>query len=177
MLSEADEKFWRRMRLIYDRSRWIIGGIFAVYFLPNLMLFGQWTRISPADYVSVVQSDFVPIIKAIKEYQRDHGKVPEKLGDLVPNYVTKLPPDWQAVDITPQYVIFFDVLLREECVEYLFSPPANGKLDVRQGLNTPYQIPAPTEGWYMMSNYGSGQIPLPAVTIAASTRPTTTPKL
>jgi hypothetical protein len=166
------ETFWRNMRWLYNGGGFLIAGVFAFYFIPNLILFGKWTWLSPADYATVTQQRLVPVVRAIKEYKRDRGKCPTRVDDLVPAYLPEKPRNsaWQ-IEIQTDQVNFYSVLRGREMVFYFFSPPPNGLWTVRVGFHAPFQIPAPTEGWYLESGYVSGQIPLPPVAIDASTKP------
>ena len=45
-----------------------------------------------------------PLVDALQRFEREHGKAPETLGELVPLYLTALPKcQWLDVQIDPQY--------------------------------------------------------------------------
>jgi hypothetical protein len=56
-----------------------------------------------------------PLVHAIEEYERDHGKYPERLESLVPAYLETIPetvadaPFWYYVDDMWGFVLGFDV--------------------------------------------------------------------
>ncbi len=55
------------------------------------MLFGTIKRPRPTDFVLIVQRECVPVVRAIKEYKRDHSTLPETLNALVPHYLSASP--------------------------------------------------------------------------------------
>ena len=116
----------------------------AIPVFVNLMEFGKPTRLTPADLVPIVQSECVPVVRAIKRYQQDTGHLPDPIDDLVPKYIASISgvqdlrgakfTDW----VRPERL--------EHCVTYDFNPA--------------------TEGWTVKGPFANGPIPLPKVTLA-----------
>src|SRR5689334_10619647 len=75
---------WRACRLVYRAG---LGGLFvavAFYFGPNCIMFRKLTWITPADFRGEADA-FVPVVRAVKAYRRDHGQLPDhELAELQP---------------------------------------------------------------------------------------------
>src|SRR5947209_4349819 len=78
---------WRQRRRAFFAVRCVLFAAIAFWFGPNLIMFGKLTWLSPADFVPAVQRDCVPVVRAMKAYERDHGHRPEELEELVPSYL------------------------------------------------------------------------------------------
>jgi hypothetical protein len=113
----------------------------AFYFGANLIMFGKWSRISGADFVVDVQRDCVPIVVAMKQYQMDHGQLPDE-SDLSPNYV----PQNKLIRcnvFNGQFIYFGEY---NELISYDFTPGA--------------------ECWRIRGHFVTGTIPAPPVVLA-----------
>ncbi|MGA2443077.1 MAG: hypothetical protein ABSH08_19155 [Tepidisphaeraceae bacterium] len=120
---------------------------------PNLFLFHSPFSPRPEDFVSYT-NEYVPIIAAIKAYNRDFGKLPFD-SDLPPEY---MPRGYKGVvgEIVNTTSITFP-LADHIVLEYEFSPAM--------------------EGWIVHSPRYDGRIPAPIVPAAPKpvTRPSSSP--
>ena len=154
----ADEQFlkrWRRRRLAYNAG---LGALFvavASYVGPNLILFGQPTWITPAWFVPVVERACVPVVRAMKEYQRDHGRLPARGEELMPDYYPPDGPFRGQVEAFVQDGKFEWWAMYNHMITYDFTPAS--------------------EGWSVRGVYTEGPIPVPPVKIDPTTRPATGP--
>jgi hypothetical protein len=96
------------------------------------------------DFVPIVQRDCVPIVRAMKEYQRDHGSYPDDVAQLVPQY---LPGNPEHPGFHPMIGKgYFGVLsLNSQLIEY--------------------DCGSEEEAWRIIGGYVSGRMPLPPVTL------------
>src|SRR5688572_4286961 len=90
-MDTAEAKRWHRRRLLYYAALVLLACPVAFYFGPNWFLFRKLTWITPADFAPVAQQECVPIVRAMKEYARDHGHLPATSDDLAPDYLPKDP--------------------------------------------------------------------------------------
>ncbi len=145
----AADRGWRWRRIAYYLCQ---AGIFlaiALEFGPNVIMFHQVLR--PGDaYYSAMTTEFVPLIAAIKAYQRDFGSLPGDAYTLPPQY---LPKNYDGPN--GEILQFTSITLQiDRCVlEYEFTP-AN-------------------EGWIMHSPRYEGRISAPLV--QAAPKPATAP--
>jgi hypothetical protein len=124
---------------------WVIGWQLG----PNLFNFGKLTRPTPAEFVEQVEKDCVPIVRAMKEFERDRGRLPNDMRELVPKY---LPSDRDTYLLTVWNGGFRFRGKWDQAIIYDFTP---GR-----------------EGWYVFGGFTNGKIPLPPVKLPA-TQPTT----
>jgi len=92
------------------------------------------------------------VVRAMKEFQRDNGRLPNDMDELVPAYL----PDQshKAVGLHGVNQGEFRHYGRDHhTIWYDFTPGS--------------------EGWKIRGPYVNGQIPLPPVKVGPSTRPTT----
>lgn len=146
---------WRRRRMVYYAGLGAFFAAVALYVGPNLMLFGKPTWITPADFVPVVEEQCVPIVRAMKEYQRDHGRLPERGEDLFPDYHTPDDPSRQVVKASVWKGQFNYWSAYNHTITYDFDPPS--------------------EGWSVSGAYTQGRIPVPPVKIHGTRSPATRP--
>jgi hypothetical protein len=138
---------WRLRRIAFRAAVILLLTPITFYFGPNMILFGKLTWLTPADFVLTVQRDCVPTVRAMKEYQRDFGHLPEKMEDLVPKYLRAFPDGNQLV--------------------------TNGSFAQFEGPGhqmITYEFGPGREGWSVLGGYTRGPIPLPPVTIGPATR-------
>jgi hypothetical protein len=140
---------WRCRRVSYYVALCLLFAAIAFYFGPNVIMFGKLVWITADDFAKWVDEDDVRSVRAIKEYQRDHGKLPERMEDLVPAYLPKRT---------------FGDLWGGEFHEY-----------TRYGHLFIYRFTPGDEGWRVAGPFVHDRLPLPPVRIAASTRPMTRP--
>ena len=150
---------WRRRRVMYYCA---LGALFAVgglYVGPNYLLFDKPTWITPADFVPTVERRCVPIVRAMKEFRRDHGRLPKDGEELIPDYHPPEDRNVQSVRATVWEGKFRYLAMYNHSITYDFDPA--------------------TEGWIVSGVYTSGRIPAPPVAIdptpRATTRPTSSP--
>jgi hypothetical protein len=152
----ADETFlkrWRRRRAAYNGGLLTFFAVVAFYVGPNLILFGKPTWITPAYFVPTVERRCVPIVRAMKEFRRDHGRLPARGEELIPDYH---PPD-------------------DPSVQYVAISVRDGKFEFWSEFHhvITYDFDPASEGWSVSGVYTRGRIPAPPVAIGPSTRPTT----
>ena len=142
---------WRLIRFCYYLGLFALVSPVTFYFGPNLINFGQLTRLSPANFVPFVQQHCVPTVRAIKQYQQDQGRLPAKLDDLVPEYLPTQPSGIEEIE-NGTYRRWGDW---NHTITYDFTPGA--------------------EGWRVRGHFANGPIPLPAVTAGPSSPPPEAP--
>jgi hypothetical protein len=148
---DAELRHWWGRRVLYYIAVFILFLIIAFYVGPNEIMFGKvmYPYHSLADYVPEVQKECVPIVRAMKEFERDHGQLPMLVSDLVPQYLSSV--DFNA----PTMGNMFYYVKGDHLICYDFTPA--------------------TEGWTVSQGPLVGAIPAPLVGIGPSTRPTTLP--
>jgi len=130
---------WRWYRVWYRVG---LAGLFAsiaFYFGPNEIMFDKLTRLTPADLVPIIQRDCVPEVRAMKQYQRDTGNLPDSIDDLTPKYLPAGPNRGGIANGQYKYIDW----QWYETINYDFTPGS--------------------EGWYASGHFVSGRIPLPPV--------------
>lgn len=143
-----EERAWRRRRLLYYAALCLAALPVIFYFGPNVILFGKLTWISPADFAPIVTTQYAPIVTAIKQYERDHGTLPDRAHWS--------PPGFQ------DHRYWGDVYSGE----YRHLSKYNHFVI--------YNLTGPDQHWSVRGPYTFGRIPLPGITLPPSTRPTTT---
>ena len=151
LIEDAEARRWRHRRIVYRCA------VFAVFFIlvgfyigPKLYLFGKLTGITTADFVPFVQRSCVPTVRALKEFERDHGHLPDTLQEL-PSADLPLVPGGQILNGQ-----FWCVGEYNHVITYDFTPDS--------------------EGWCVTGAFVNGRIPLPPVKIGASKRSATQPQ-
>ena len=119
----------------------------AFWFGPNVILFGKLTRMTPNDFVPIVQKYCVPAVRAIKIYQRTNGRLPASLEELGPPYSQDNGPGLHMIDSIHPYT-YWDFGMYNHEISYDFHPGH--------------------EGWTVRGAFANGPIPAPAVTIDAN---------
>lgn len=146
----TDAARWRRRRRILRFGLVVWFGC-VVYFGRNIFLFHRLGPITAADFAADVQRNMVPVVRAMKEYERANGQLPSSCFDLYGNNPTQQQIRYShgvgdgGYDCEAEYGV----------VNYDFSPDR--------------------EGWYVRGPFANGRIPLPRVTIDAATRPSNQP--
>jgi len=137
---------WRYRRILYRVALLPFFACIAFYFGPNEINFGKLTSLTPDDFIPTVQKDFVPVIRAIKEYQRDHGSLPNQVADVIPQYgpLHSLPME----NIENKH--FYALTRWNHIVTYDFTPGS--------------------EGWQVSGPLVNGPIHLGPVTLGPSTQ-------
>lgn len=149
---------WRLRRNLFRLGLFVVLAPIIFYFAKNLMMFHKLTPLTPADYVPLVQRLGVPTVRAMKQYQRDTGSLPDDLRALVPKYLAAEPPQ-----CGPDYN--YITIARGQLLIYPF------------GIQTiMYDFTPDTEGWSTSGPFVTGPIPLPPVTIGAGMQPTPAPQ-
>jgi len=146
VLEDDEARRWRYRRYLLRLGLVALGMPIAFYFGPNWILFGKLTRLSVEDFVPIVQQEGVPIVRAMKEYERDTGRLPATLEDLQPRYLPAGFGNHRCISNG-----YFHLGTRDHEVEYEFKPGV--------------------EGWWVIGPFVSGAIPVPPVTIGPATRP------
>jgi hypothetical protein len=119
----------------------------AFYFGPNWIMFDQLTRLGAADFVAETRR-FVPVVRAVKAFQRDHGRLPYgEFKELVPQYL--------ATDEIPGDV-------EKNGTVYFFA---------RDNHAVTYDLTPGREGWRVSGPFASGPIPAPLVTLRPTSQP------
>jgi hypothetical protein len=107
---------------------------------------------TPADYVADVQQSCVPVVRAMKEFRRDNGRLPNDMNELIPKYL----PDQshQLVQLYGAWAGKFEHYVQwHHRIWYDFTPG--------------------DEHWEISGSFVRGRIPLPPVAVGPATRPTT----
>ena len=126
--------------------------VFGLWIGPNFLNFGRISGVSGQDFVPDVQQRCVPVVRAMKEYLRDHGQLPNAKKDLVPDYL----PDESHVDV-PAADVWGGAL----------------KHWGRWNHHVTYDFTPGQEGFYVSGPFMNGRLPMPPVKIEPSTNPTT----
>jgi hypothetical protein len=144
-----EDQTWLFCRLSYYGSQLLLFVLIGFWIGPNLRLFHSPFNPTPADYVQYARQ-YVPIIAAIKAYQRDFGHLPSD-GGLPQAY---LPASFLEVpgEISGTTSITFIVGM-QGVLEYEFNPAK--------------------EGWIIHSPRYDG--PLSAPIVPAAPKPLTVP--
>ncbi len=126
----------------------------AVVFPVSLNLFRFGSLFSPtlADYVPDVEKDGVPVIKAMKAFERDNGRWPEDDTELVPKYLKASPT-------SKKYMI------QAYGNRFTMIPWRGGKLTIT------YDFTSGQEGWNIENYFVNGRIPSPPVPPAPASQP------
>ena len=143
---DAIERSWRRRRVAYYGVLVLLFAPIAFYFGPNVIMFGKLTWLAPADFVVAVERRCVPVVRAMKEFERDHGRRPNRVEELEPAYL----PEDRNVRARVQNGEFECWTMFNHVIEYRFTPG--------------------DEGWYVRGVYTNGRIPYPPVTVGPATR-------
>ena len=148
---ELTERQWKQRRIAYYVVLAVLFCAVAFYLGPNRMLFGKWTWITPADFVKRAQRDGVPLVRAMKLYERDTGHLPNEIEQLIPNYLPEKIPGVVNLGTDAEFSI---LTMYNHRITYDFNPKR--------------------EGFYVNGVYTRGRIPLPPVQIDSA--PTTHPE-
>jgi hypothetical protein len=146
-IDKREATTWRVRRGAYYAALWALGIAIAFYFGPNVILFGKLTRLAPADFIEHVQKYCLPAAVAVKEFQRDHGRLPADLRETVPQYL----PEVNGLVMMDRDELWC-LAQFNQVITYSFIPGS--------------------EGWSVRGPFTRGRIPLPIVEIPA-TRPST----
>jgi hypothetical protein len=148
---------WRRRRRAYYSALAAYFAAVAFYFGPNLVLFGKPTWLEPSDFAPVVRERCVPVVLAMKQYRCNHGRLPTRNEDLVPEYLPEIH-GLVMLDRPGAFEYWADF---NHVISYDFTPGH--------------------EGWRVRGEFASGPIPLPPVDltpapgVSTATTPTTGP--
>jgi hypothetical protein len=116
-----EDRAWRWRRLGYYGLHLLLLLAIVYRIGPNLVLYHSPLSPRPGDYLRYTQP-YVPIIAAIKAYNRDFGKLPEGDFDLPPEYV---PANYHAFNEISGTSITFSTS-DYGVIEYDFSPASEG---------------------------------------------------
>lgn len=154
-MDKAEQRRWMYRRWMYRLGLYVLISPFALYFVPNYILFGEFTRLKPADFIPLVESKCLPTVRAMKEFQRDTGHLPSSVTELVPKYLASEPD--RPVRFQNNEVVFPFVDNSGNTIEYFITP-------------------GPTEGWEVSGEFVYGRIPLPRVTLGPAKSAAPTPQ-
>jgi hypothetical protein len=126
----------------------------AFWFGPHVILFHKLTRMTPLDFVPVVDTYCVPAVRAIKIYQRTHGRMPASMDDLGPGFSSHQTSGtgMHEIDTVGTYT-YWAFGMYNHYITYDFTPGH--------------------EGWTVHGAFANGPVPVPPVTLGAI--PTTRP--
>jgi hypothetical protein len=145
-VESAEEKRWRYFRILFRIGVTAIVAPLAIHFGVNYFMFGNARGLS-MDYFIPFAQRCVPAVRAMKEYQRDTGHLPQTLDDLQPTYIPK--DDWIPGSIFQGQ--FSSIAGYNHVINYDFTPGSEH-----------FEVSGPLV---------SGRIPFPPVAVG----PTTTP--
>jgi len=154
--NDPESERWRNYRILFRIAIFLLIAPPTIYFGSNMFMFGKLTGLSAADFIPDVQNKAVPVVLAIKKYQRDTGQLPNQINDLQPKYLPygyRIGGDIQTWG-TPHFTLY-NTMDNQEIV-YDFTPGA--------------------EGWSVKGHFVNGPIPLPPVVLPPSTQPVPQPK-
>lgn len=137
-------KWWAR-RQGYRVMLLAVFVMIAWYVGPNEINFRKPTPLNAADFVPVVESQCVPVVRAMKQYQRDHGKLPGDTDDLVPKYLSAAEEKQFRGEVENGRFVYFGQW--NHLIEYSFAPG--------------------NEHWSVHGPVVNGVIPTPPVTLMA----------
>jgi len=143
---------WFYLKAAYYLSLVLLFCAIAFKFGSNYFFFGKLSDPAPADYVADVEQRGVPVVRAMKEFQRDYGRLPNDMKELIPKYL----PD-QSHGSVQLYGVWAGRF------EYIASWHQRIWYDFTPG----------DEHWEISGSFVRGRIPLPPVTMRPATRPTT----
>jgi hypothetical protein len=148
---------WLCWRILYRLG--LFGVLYSI--VPawtNYFTFGRFRSLEPSDFVPYVDRVCVPIIRSIKEYERDTGGIPD--NDFL-NYLASQstnrsePPDIQGWDRYHEKLQFRDWNDYDHWITYDFRPGS--------------------EGWFVQGHFANGYIPVAPVEIDGAATSATRP--
>lgn len=139
--NDPESRRWRFLRGLLRVGIYLLFVPVAVYFLPNLLTFGKLTRRTLSDFIPVVQSQDVPIVRAIKQYKRDTGHWPQTVKKLIPKYITVSTRQQWNVNIIPDWQVVWFYNQLDESVQYNLDPLHEGWLVKGYFVNGPLPVP------------------------------------
>lgn len=145
-------RHWRNLRILLRVGLFVLLAPPSIYVGRNLVLFGKPTTLSPADFVPTVQNIALPTVRAMKEYERDTGHLPDRMDDLIPKYLQSPPMSFAQRVGDSGYELFTKY---NQVITYDFKPGA--------------------EGWSVHGPFANGPIPVPPVTILPTAKPSPSP--
>jgi hypothetical protein len=152
--ADSDLRKWWLGRLAFYFALISLFAIIAFYGGPNEINFGSPFGLRAASFDLFVARRCVPVVRAMKEFQRDHGNLPSDVGDLVPLYLTPAERDgFQGNVWKGQFYAFAGW---NHVIEYNFGP---GR-----------------EEWRIRGPVINGVLPIPPVNISPATVPSTQPQ-
>jgi len=143
---------WFYYQLGYYLALGLLFWVIAFELGVNYFRFGKLARQTPADYVADVRQYCLPVVRAMKEFQRDHGRLPNDMDELIPGYL----PDQS-----------------DKAVQLFGARQGQFERPVAIHHRIQYDFTPGNEGWIVVGPDTNGRIPLPPVTIAPASRPTT----
>jgi hypothetical protein len=138
---ENRKPYWRRRRIMLNLSMVLWFGC-LVYLGQNVILFHRFRGITTADFAPSVNQNMVSAVRAMKEYQREHGVFPDSLFDLYGKDPTREQKMYGGGIHQNQYYHATEFGF----IRYDFSPG--------------------DEGWYVDGPFARGRIPVPPVTLS-----------
>ncbi len=139
---------WWWLRWAYRAGLFSAFAIVAFYVGPNRFLFHKWTRLAPEDFVQTVEGHCVPIVRRMKLFQREHGRLPTQNADIG-ILEHRWSGDAYPGDVEPSGYNYYGSW--HHCITYNFAPGH--------------------EGWYVRGPFANGPIPCPPVALPPATRP------
>ncbi|MGA2229710.1 MAG: hypothetical protein ABSH22_02180, partial [Tepidisphaeraceae bacterium] len=118
-MSNSGKVGWQCLRIAYRLGLYALILPFALYYSPNFFMFGKFTPLGLADFAPTVETQCVPTVRAIKEYQRDKNGLPDQLDQLVPKY---LPSISFKEQIQGERYIYWDFEQDNSTIYYIFPP-------------------------------------------------------
>lgn len=149
---EPEDRRWWCRHLLYCLGLGALFSAIAFYFGPNVILFRKLTRLEPADFIDEARQSGVPLVRAVKEFGRDHGHLPNDVEELTPDYLDC------DIDLLRRHPSFDSYSVRF----YSFERSGGHELE--------YDLRPASEGWEVYGPFARGPIPLPIVTIDAASR-------
>lgn len=142
----AEDSAWFFRRLGYYLAHALVFFVIVKWIGPDLIIYCQFS--SSPDYYAKLSQPYMPMIAAIKAYQRDHRELPETTFDMPEKYQ---PTNWDNTligTILGASSVTFELRDQSAVLEYEFTPES--------------------EGWIIHAPRCQKRLPLPIVPAAPS---------
>jgi hypothetical protein len=147
-----EDRRWRLRRIAYYLGHVVLFGAIVYRAGPNMFLFHSPFSPPPQHYAGLAKQ-YMPLVAAIKAYQRDFGKLPMDSFNLPPRYRPAGYTAGEGAILGTNSITFGPI--EYSVIEYNFAQPG--------------------EGWTVYAPRYKGPIPAPLVlaTPSPASRPTT----
>lgn len=141
---------WWLRRMAYYAAIVVLFLTIGFYVGPNEFLFRRvlYPYHSISDYIPEITTDCVPLVRAVKEYQRDYGKLPDDPYQVMPGYLPSCPLEatiWdnQLYFLKGDHLIYYDFTPGSEGWFLVPRALARGMPVVGRSIPAPLVSPGP----------------------------------